>query len=197
MKGGSVASSAVEGLVKPTTYEHLNSQFDNLVGGAKGKKNSSPKPKSSTKKATEKKAPSKPTAKTSQSQKGGICMICGGAHMKHINEYNDQGLQKVYNKKGGSNPLYTIKYDISTAFTQPAYGDVTSRSVDAATLKHMSYESPSSWTPYSKFVQYGNVTGTPQMKFEYSGGKASKKDTKTSSKSSDKSKKTKVTKVSK
>jgi hypothetical protein len=106
--------------------------------------------------------------------KGGVCMICGGSLMKHINEYDDSDLHTVYNKKGGSNPLFNIKYDITNAFTQPAYGDVASRSVDSAVFKQMAYDNPTSWSPLQKYVQYGNVSGSPSMHFAYSGGKAIK-----------------------
>ena len=98
-------------------------------------------------------------------------MICGGGLMKHMNDFDDKDMKSLYNKKGGSNALYNIKYDITSAFTQPAYGDVTSRGLDASTIKQLSYENPSSLAAYDKFVQYGNVSGTPVMKFNYTGGK--------------------------
>jgi len=175
MKGGSSASAAVVDLVKTEAYEHLNTQFDNLVGGAKGKSQQKTS-KSKTPKKTSKPKTTKPKAGKKDEKhehKGGVCMICGGNLMKHMNDFDDKDLQSVYNKKGGStNALYNIKYDITSAFTQPAYGDITSRALDAATMKQMSYESPSSLSAYDKFVQYGNVSGTPVMKFDYTGGKS-------------------------
>ena len=176
MKGGSSASTAVVDLVNTEAYEQLNTQFDNLVGGAKRK--SQPKPPKS--KTPKKPSTTSKTTKTKTSKKdekhehkGGVCMICGGNLMKHMNDFEDKDLQSVYNKKGGApNALYNIKYDITSAFTQPAYGDITSRTLDAATMKQMSYESPSSLSAYDKYVQYGNVSGTPVMKFNYTGGKS-------------------------
>lgn len=190
MKGGSQASTAVASLVKPQVYEQLNQQFDNLVGGSK-KKGSKPKQPSKTKKAspssTSEKKPTRPKKPSSKSQthssnktkhsptmKGGVCMICGGSLMKHMNEYDDTDVQTLYNKKGGSSALYDIKYDISSAFVKPAHGEIGSRNIDAPTLKHMSYQEPTSWAPFDKYVQYGNVSGSPSMKFNYSGGKATK-----------------------
>jgi hypothetical protein len=181
MKGGSSASTAVVDLVKTEAYEHLNTQFDNLVGGAKSKsqqktsKSKTPKKTSTTSKTTKPKTiKAKPGKKDEKHEhKGGVCMICGGNLMKHMNDFDDKDLQSVFNKKGGApSALYNIKYDISNAFTQPAYGDITSRALDAATMKQMSYESPSSLSPYEKYVQYGNVSGTPVMKFNYTGGKS-------------------------
>jgi hypothetical protein len=176
MKGGSSASTAVVDLVKTEAYDHLNTQFDNLVGGAKGKsqqktsKSKTPKKTSTTSKTTKGKTGKKDEK---HEHKGGVCMICGGNLMKHMNDFDDKDLQSVFNKKGGApNPLFNIKYDITSAFTQPAYGDITSRALDASTMKQMSYESPSSLSTYDKYVQYGNVTGTPVMKFNYTGGKS-------------------------
>ena len=173
MKGGSTASTAVVDLVKTEAYEQLNTQFDNLVGGAKGKGKGKSQQKTTPKKAstTSKAKSGKKDGK--HAHKGGVCMICGGSLMKHMNDFDDKDLQSVYNKKGGaSEALFNIKYDITNAFSQPAYGDNTSRALDADTMKQMSYESPSSLTPYEKYVQYGNVTETPLVKFNYAGGKS-------------------------
>lgn len=180
MKGGSAASTAVVDLVKTETYEQMNNHFDNLVGGAKSKKAANTN-KTSKKTKANKKTEDKPTkSKTVKNSgkhehSGGICMICGGGLMKHMNDFDDKDMKSLYNKKGGANPLYNIKYDITNAFTQPAYGDVTSRGLDASTIKQLSYENPSSLSTYNKFVQYGNVSGTPVMKFNYTGGKNVKK----------------------
>jgi hypothetical protein len=178
MKGGSSASTAVVDLVNTEAYEQLNTQFDNLVGGAKRK--SQPKPPKS--KTPKKPSTTSKTTKTKTSKKdekhehkGGVCMICGGNLMKHMNDFEDKDLQSVYNKKGGApNALYNIKYDITSAFTQPVYGENTSRVLDATTMKQMSYENPSSLTPYAKYVHYGNVSGTPTIKFNYTGGNTKK-----------------------
>ena len=180
MKGGSIASASVVDLVKTETYEHLNTNFDNLIGGAKGKgkdksqkKTSSKTPKKGSSTSKSSKKPAKKDVK--HEHKGGVCMICGGGLMKHMNDFDDKDLHSVYNKKGGApNALFNIKYDITNAFAQPTYGDNTSRVLDAATMKQLSYESPSSLTPYAKYVQYGNVSGTPVMKFNYTGGKPKK-----------------------
>ena len=181
MKGGSLASTAVVDLVKTETYEQLNSHFDNLVGGAKGKgkgkfQKTSPKtPKKAS--TTSKSSKSSKSGKQDKKHehKGGVCMICGGNLMKHMNDFDDKDLQSVYNKKGGApNPLFNIKYDISSAFTQPVYGENTSRVLDATTMKQMSYENPSSLTPYAKYVHYGNVSGTPTIKYNYTGGNTKK-----------------------
>jgi hypothetical protein len=188
MKGGSAASTAVADLVKVDTYEQLNTQFDNLVGG-KGQRKSATKATKKTSTTTQKEAKpaktksakpkpvkAKPTDKK-HAHKGGMCMICGGSLMKHMNDFDDKDLQSVFNKKGGApNPLFNIKYDITSAFSQPVYGEVTSRALDAATMKQMSYENPSSLSPYNKFVQYGNVSGSPVMKFDYVGGKSTNVD---------------------
>jgi hypothetical protein len=187
MKGGSAASTAVVDLVKTETYEQMNTHFDNLVGGAKTPK--TPKKTKTTKTPKASSTPKKTEAKASKSSKssktgknshkhshlGGMCMICGGGLMKHMNDFDDKDMKSLYNKKGGANPLYNIKYDITSAFTQPAYGDVTSRGLDASTIKQLSYENPSSLSAYNKFVQYGNVSGSPVMKFNYTGGKNVKK----------------------
>lgn len=156
MKGGSVSSSHVESLVSSDVYESMNKHFDNLVGGAK-----------STKKPTKPKL-SKP--KPPHKHKGGVCMLCGGSTslMKHINEFDNSGLKTLYNKKGGSNPLYNIKYDISTAFTQPLHG-VASKGFD------INYDNPTSMSSMNKVVQYGNVSGSDNVKFVYGGGKSSSK----------------------
>jgi hypothetical protein len=189
MKGGSVASDAVANLVKPEVYETLNNQFDDTVkfsGGSKGKKKQ------------DKKQDKKPTAKSTsskQNKKGGMCMACGGSLMKHINEYNDESLHTLYNKKGGSDPLFTIKYDISTAFAEPTHGQSVSRTVDNSTLNQMTYENPTSFGVMNKSVQYGNVTDSPVVNFSFGGAK--KQNTKNSSKKTKETKDTKDTKQSK
>jgi hypothetical protein len=188
MKGGSQASTAVASIVSPQAYEQLNQQFDNLVGGSKKKSKQPKKSSSTTDKPTKPKKPSVPKKsskapthtpnknknKHSPTMKGGVCMICGGSLMKHMNEYDDSDVQRLYNKKGGANALYNIQYDVSSALVKPAYGEAVPRNLDATTLKHMSYQEPSSWAPFDKYVQYGNVSGSPTMKFAYSGGKATK-----------------------
>lgn len=167
MKGGSVASSAVEGLVQAPTWDKLDVQFDNQVGGKKQKKPA--KKKNKEDKQTKQK-----------NKKGGFCPICGGG-MKHINDFDDEGLFNLYNKKGGAAaPSFEMKYDYSDALVKPPHGDAVQRGFNADVVGVSASESPSTLGSMSKAVQFGNVFDAPKVPFVYTGG--SKKTSKTSKK---------------
>jgi len=159
MKGGSVASSAVEQLVAPKAFENLNVQFDNIVGGAK----------KSVKKTTTKKTEKKTEKKTAQKtkQQGGVCMMCGG--MKHINDFDDEGLFNLYNKKGGSQQ-FTMNYDYSASMLKPLHGAPVDRVLNTDVVGVMANDSSSTLGSMSKTVEFGNVFGTRAVPFNYSGG---------------------------
>lgn len=167
MKGGSVASDAVVELVKPEAFSKLDAQFDNLVGGAK---------KSAPRKSAQSKAPTAKPKAAAKKQKGGICAMCGG-HMKHMNDFDDDGLFNLYNKKGGAAPLYEVKYDYDASMAKPAHGLAVDRVLDQGTVALMATESPSSLGSMSKMVQYGNVFDGNNIAFNYSstGGAMKKK----------------------
>lgn len=196
MKGGSVASSAVESLVQAPTWDKLNVQFDNQVGGKK--KASSKKEKPSKKQDKEdkqgkQKKQEKQEKQENKRQKGGFCPACGGG-MKHINDFENEGVFNLYNKKGGANPSFALNYNYSDAMMKPQHGDVINRGLNTDIVSVMASESPSTLGSMSKTVEFGNVFDAPKVPFVYTGG--SKKASKSSIKSSKTSKTSKTSKAS-
>lgn len=188
MKGGSVASDSVVELVTSDTFSKLDAHFDNLVGGAKKTTKNT-----KSKKTSKPKTPEKKTTKTVKSvtpktkkQVGGICAMCGG-HMKHMNDFDDDGLFNLYNKKGGAAPLFEVQYDYDTSMAKAAHGTPINRLPDQSSIAAMATESPSSFGSMNKMVQYGNVFEGNNIPFSYSGGKSKK--TKVKPKTSTKGKK--------
>ena len=158
MKGGSIASSSVEQLIPVEAFERLNIQFDNQVGGKK-------KPKSS---------------KKQQSKKGGTCFVCGGS-MKHINDFDNDGIFNLYNKKGGaSSPTFSMKYDYVDSMSKPVHGVAIPRGINTDILSVTANDATSSLGSLNKTVAFGNVLDTPKIPFNYTGGskKTVKKQTK-------------------
>jgi hypothetical protein len=206
MKGGSVASSGVVDLVNAGAYEKLDAQFDNAVGG--GLKKKMPREKANKQKTltdnnknkTEKPNRSKKTNKTNNSNKavktekkphvlhGGMCPMCGG-RMKHMNEYDDTGLFNLYNKKGGANQMFDMKYDYNDAMAQSPHGPIINRSVNEQTTAMLANDSPSTLGGLVKSVQFGNVFDTSSVPFTYNGGKGKKTVLKTAKKGQTKSNK--------
>ncbi len=154
MKGGSIASSSVEQLIPVEAFEKLNLQFDNQVGGKKKSK--------STK-----------TTKKQQSKKkhqGGTCFVCGGS-MKHINDFDNEGIFNLYNKKGGaSSPTFSMKYDYVDSMSKPVHGVSIPRGLNTDILSVTANEGTSSLGSLNKTVAFGNVLDTPKIPFNYTGG---------------------------
>jgi hypothetical protein len=186
MKGGSVASSAVVSHVNEATFSKLDKQFDGLFGGAKPTAKPTKKPASKPVKKTPKtpKTPKK-TAKSG----GSACNMCGG-QLKKLNDMEDS-LTSVQNKKGGSNPMFQIKYDYASAMQQSAHGTPIDRTINETALAIAASDSVSSLGNLQKTVAYGNVFDASAIPFTYNGGKApkapkakkpAKKSTKTSKK---------------
>lgn len=195
MKGGSVASSAVESLVQAPTWDKLNVQFDNQVGGKK--KKASPKKQTEKKQKASKQQDKKPSAnkqKHSTHQSGGFCPMCGGG-MKHINDFESEGLFNLYNKKGGANSSFPMNYDYSDAMMKPQHGVVINRALNTDIVGVMASESPSTLGGMSKTVEFGNVFDAPKVPFVYTGG--SKKTAKKAPKTKPTQEKSKQTKKSK
>lgn len=161
MFGGSLSSDNVNSMVQPEAYAKLDAHFDNLVGGAKGKRS--------------KQSKRKPTAKKTVAKvhKGGMCLMCGGT-MKHMNDYDDEGLFNLYNKKGGAAPDYQVQYDYSSSMAKGAHGAPIDRVLDANTVSLMATESTSSLGGMQKTVEFGNVIRAGDIPFNYSGGAKSK-----------------------
>lgn len=171
MKGGSVASSSVEQLIPVEAFEKLNIQFDNQVGGKK---------KSKAKTVTKKKEQST-QKKEKKKQQGGVCFVCGGS-MKHINDFDNEGIFNLYNKKGGANsPTFSMKYDYIDSMSKPVHGVSIPRGLNTEVLSVMANDTTSSLGSLSKTVEFGNVVDVPRIPFNYTGGskKQSKKTTKT------------------
>jgi hypothetical protein len=166
MKGGSVASSSVEQLISVEAFDKLNAQFDNQVGG---KKKSSSKEKKTTTKQSNKQG--KKTNKDNHSTKeGGFCPVCGGG-MKHINDFDDEGMFNLYNKKGGaSSPTFSMKYDYVDSMMKPVHGDAIPRGLNTDMISMMANDSASSLGSMNKTVQFGNVFDSPKVPFNYTGG---------------------------
>lgn len=162
LRGGSVASDAVVSQVSDGAFSKLDGQFTNLIGGKRRTKKPSKQAKTSTSK--------KPAPK---SRKGGMCMICGGStqpYMKHFNDFDNSGLDKVHNKRGGSNPpMYDIKYDNNYAMAQPPHGPSINRGVNFEATNLMASESVSSLGNLNKIAHYGNITDLSDGKFIYGG----------------------------
>ena len=157
MKGGSIASSSVEQLIPVETFEKLNIQFDNQVGGKK-------KPK------TEKKKKQSTPKKDKKKQKGGVCFVCGGS-MKHINDYDNEGIFNLYNKKGGaSSPTFSMKYDYVDSMTKPVHGVSIPRGLNTDVLSVMANDTTSSLGSMTKTVEFGNIMDIPKIPFNYTGG---------------------------
>lgn len=170
MKGGSVASSSVEQLIPVEAFEKLNIQFDNQVGGKK---------KSKTKTATKKKQQST-QKKDKKKQQGGTCFVCGGS-MKHINDFDNEGIFNLYNKKGGANsPTFSMKYDYIDSMSKPVHGVSIPRGLNTEVLSVMANDTTSSLGSLSKTVEFGNVVDVPRIPFNYTGG--SKKQSKKTAK---------------
>lgn len=191
MKGGSVASSAVESLVQAPTWDKLNAQFDNQVGG---KKKGAKKQVQKKEKASKKPTKQQDNDKKHNVHKGGFCPLCGGG-MKHINDFDNEGLFNLYNKKGGANPSFSMKYDYSDAMVKPQHGDFINRGLNTDIVGVMASESPSTLGSMSKTVEFGNVFDAPKVPFVYSGGsKGTKKQSPKGKKAQDKSQDTKKSK---
>lgn len=179
MKGGSVASSSVEQLIPVEAFEKLNIQFDNQIGGKKTSKT----------KTVNKKKEQTPQ-KDKKKQKGGVCFVCGGS-MKHINDFDNEGIFNLYNKKGGaSSPTFSMKYDYVDSMTKPIHGVSIPRGMNTDVLSVMANDTTSSLGNMTKTVQFGNVVDIPKIPFNYTGG--SKKQSKTNVKSTKKTQKPKV-----
>lgn len=180
MKGGSIASSSVEQLVPVQAFEKLDIQFDNQAGGKK---------KSKT--ASKKKTPAKKTNSKAKKQQGGVCFVCGGA-MKHINEYEDDGLFNLYNKKGGASaPTFSMAYDYVDSMSKPMHGLPVPRGLNTDVMSIGANEVTSSLGSMNKTVAFGNVLDVPKVPFNYTGG--SKKPVKTAMKTVKKTQKPKTT----
>lgn len=175
MKGGSVASDAVVKTVSDAAFAKLNAQFTNQVGG-----------KTRPRKPTRPAKPAKPT-KPTKSRKGGMCMICGGSKqqdMKHFNDFDNAGLMRVHNKKGGSNnPSFDIRYDYGTSMTQSAHGPLVNRALNFEAANMMSSESVTPLGAFNKVPAYGNMSDVSDGKFIY-GGARRRKATKSTKKTS-------------
>jgi hypothetical protein len=168
MKGGSIASSSVEQLIPVEAFEKLNIQFDNQVGGKKKSKTDSKKKQNTPKKDKKK-------------QQGGVCFVCGGS-MKHINDFDNEGIFNLYNKKGGaSSPTFSMKYDYVDSMTKPVHGVPILRGLNTDVLSVMANDTTSSLGNMTKTVEFGNVMDIPKIPFNYTGGskKQSKKTVKT------------------
>lgn len=154
LKGGSVASDAVTNTVTPAAFSKLDANFTNLVGG-KPKKTKATKPK--------------------KSRSGGMCMVCGGAKqddMKHFNDFDNNGLMRVHNKKGGANsPLFDIRYDYSQSMAQPAHGSPVNRALNFEVTNMMATENTSPLGGFNKITQYGNMTDMSDGSFVYGGAR--------------------------
>lgn len=179
IKGGSVASDAVVSSVSDGAFTKLNNQFTNIVGG---KKKGKPRPS------------------------GGMCMICGGSKqnlMKHFDEFDNTGLRRVHNKKGGAStsaaPLFNISYDYTPGLYKPPHGLQIDRALNYEATNMMASESASSFGGFNKVAEYGNMTDLSDGTFVYGGARKSKSTRKPSSKTSKgtKSPKTGSTKTSK
>lgn len=168
MKGGSIASSSVEQLIPVEAFEKLNIQFDNQIGGKK-------KSKSTTKQSKKK-------------QQGGVCFVCGGS-MKHINDFDNEGIFNLYNKKGGANsPTFSMKYDYLDSMSKPVHGVSIPRGLNTDILSVTANDATSSLGALNKTVAFGNILDTPKIPFNYTGG--SKKTAKKQPKKTQKSKTT-------
>ena len=167
MKGGSIASSSVEQLIPVEAFEKLNIQFDNQIGGKKKSKTNNNKKQSAPKKDKKK-------------QQGGTCFVCGGS-MKHINDFDNEGIFNLYNKKGGANsPTFSMKYDYIDSMTKPVHGVSIPRGLNTDVLSVMANDTTSSLGNMTKTVEFGNVMDVPKIPFNYTGGskKQSKKTVK-------------------
>jgi hypothetical protein len=178
MKGGSIASSSVEQLVPVQAFEKLDIQFDNQVGGKKKSKG-----------AAKKKTTAKKTNSKAKKQQGGVCFVCGGS-MKHINEYDDEGLFNLYNKKGGANsPTFPMSYDYIDSISKPVHGLQIPRGLNTDVLSVVANDATSSLGSMNKTVAFGNILDVPKVPFNYTGG--SKKPVKTAIKPAKKTQKSK------
>jgi hypothetical protein len=162
MKGGSVASDAVVSSVSDGAFAKLNNQFTNLVGGK---------------------------TKSKLRRSGGMCMICGGSKqniMKHFDEFDNTGLMRVHNKKGGASssasPLFNMNYDYTSGMYKPAHGVHIDRALNHEATNIMASESASSFGGFNKVAQYGNMTDLSNGTFVYGGARVSKPTRKPSSK---------------
>lgn len=167
LKGGSVASDAVVSQVSDSAFSKLDGHFTNLIGGKRRVKKPVNKPKTST---TSKSSGRKPVP---ASRKGGMCMICGGSpqpEMKHFNEFDNTGLVKIHNKRGGSSsPLYEVRYDNSMSMASPPHGPSINRGVNFEATNLMATENVSSFGNFNKVAHYGNITDLSDGKFIYGG----------------------------
>lgn len=184
MKGGSVASSSVEQLIPVEAFEKLNIQFDNQIGGKKKSKSTTVKSKTVNKKKEQ------TSQKDKKKQKGGVCFVCGGS-MKHINDFDNEGIFNLYNKKGGANsPTFSMKYDYVDSMSKPVHGISVPRGLNTDVLSVIANDTTSSLGNMTKTVQFGNVVDIPKIPFNYTGG--SKKQANKTVKSAKKSQKSKT-----
>lgn len=195
MKGGSVASSSVGELVQTPTWEKLDAQFDNQVGGKKKSKKQSTKT-AKTNKSDSKKTKQEQSQSKKGKQQGGFCPVCGGG-MKHINDFDDEGMFNLYNKKGGASPMFQMKYDYTDAMMKPLHGEVIQRGLNTDLVSAMATDSPSSLGSMNKTVEFGNVFDAPKVPFTYSGGAKKKPASKPKKQSTKAPKKAAVKKSSK
>lgn len=184
MIGGSISSDAVVSLVKEGTWGNLDTQFDNKFGGARKKR---PGKKSIARTKTV--SPTKPKPKSVAKKGGSGCFICGGnlqqrkgcslhGGMKRLEEYDEDEKFGLFNKKGGADPLFQVKYDYADAMTQGQHGVHINRAVDLSSVQFMANDSPSTMGAVHKTVQYGNVFDSTNIPFSYglnSGGALVKK----------------------
>ena len=196
MKGGSVSSDNVVVDVKPEAFDKLNGLFTNIVGGAKRskvlRKAKSPKKTSDTKsrKAVVKsEKPSKSVKsvksgkKTIRSKKGGMCPMCGGNSMLHMNQYDNSGIFNLYNKKGGAQPLaLDVGYNYNIPNQSSPNGPTVIRALDSSAIDILASEPASQMGNLVKTLQYGQAGSAfegPNVPFKYAqsltGGKKTKK----------------------
>lgn len=162
MRGGSVASDAVNDTVPAGAFAKLDGYFTNVVGG--GRKNAK--------------------GKSSNVRSGGMCIVCGGAKkegMKHFNDFDNSGLMRVHNKRGGANsPLFDIRYDYSSAMSQPAHGPLVNRALNYEATNMMASESTTPLGDFNKLTAYGNLTDLSEGVFKYGGARRKSTSSRTS-----------------
>jgi hypothetical protein len=221
MKGGSVSSENVVADVKVEAFDKLDGLFTNIIGGAKRSKGPR-KVKSTTK--TSKKTEStksrktvakseKPVAKSvkprktdkasktrkpiQRSKKGGMCPMCGGNSMLHMNQYDNSGIFNLYNKKGGAEqPLLDVGYNYNIPNQSTPNGPIVTRTLDTSAIDILASEPASQMGNLVKTLQYGQAGSAfegPNVPFQYAqtltGGKKTKKVVVKKSTSARKSKK--------
>jgi hypothetical protein len=218
MKGGSVSSENVVADVKVEAFDKLDGLFTNVVGGAKRSKGprkvksstkTSKKPENTKSRKTVAKS-EKPVAKSvkprktgktgktiQRSKKGGMCPMCGGNSMLHMNQYDNSGIFNLYNKKGGAEqPLLDVGYNYNIPNQSTPNGPIVTRTLDTSAIDILASEPTSQMGNLVKTLQYGQAGSAfegPNVPFKYAqtltGGKKTKKVVVKKSTSTRKSKK--------